>query len=266
MENNITIASYNIWFDKIHLSERTSSLIRSLNLLKPDIICLQEVRQEIYDVLIEHLTDYHYYFPKKINRDYGCVIFSKYPIVKSVNIDYETSNMGRGLTIIKIDYPYYCKSSEICKVEIVVANSHFESLFKKLILNGEKIKQYKFASEKLGKLYDIYKNVILCSDTNVMEHEENKFDEFFIDKGWVDAWKMKGIEDNKCTYDSENNMHLKAEINKYKSRIDRILAKSNNCIMEEFSIIKSNDVYMEPSDHFGIFCKFSVITDEIQKS
>jgi len=179
-------------------------------------------------------------------------------------LPYQNSNMGRGLLITQIDYPYHIINEDgnaVDKVEIVVANSHFESLFKKNVVNDVKLEQYEVARNILESLYKTYGNVIMCSDTNVMHHEEVQFDQQFENNSWIDVWKVKGSNLNKFTYDSENNVYLKFRLSRFKlkSRIDRILCKANNCFIEEFNIIKSNGDNAEPSDHFGIFGKFTVV-------
>lgn len=264
MANVITICSYNIWFDETLSLERTIGLIELLNHTKPDVICLQEVKPNIYQLLITLLNDYRYHFPKKINRAYGCVTFSKYPISKCLEYDYKNTLMGRSLIVTKIDYPYHTLSDDgvsVDKVDIVIANSHFESLFKKICINEGKIEQYMEARELLEKLYLSYNNVILCADTNVMSHEEQKFDEQFIDNKWIDSWTVKGSNLNKYTYDTETNIHLNMRLSKFKlkSRIDRIVFKCDNCFIEEFNTLKGMDGIIEPSDHFGVYGKYLII-------
>lgn len=259
--NELTVLSYNIWFDETLYIERTNSLLNTIFINNPDIICLQEVKQNIYEILIKQLKNYQYYFPKKINKDYGCVTFSKYPIEKCLDYQYENSSMGRSLIIIKINCPYQNlnKESILCgKIEVIIVNSHFESLFNKNKINEIKIKQYELARNLMEILYNNYKNVILCADTNVMVHEENKFNEQFDNNQWLDSWKYKGSNSNNYTYDSENNIYLKIKLQKckYKSRIDRIIFKSVNLMIEEFRILKAENEYIEPSDHFGVYNKF----------
>lgn len=264
MSNVFTVVSYNIWFDLTMCLERTLSLIESINMLKADVICLQEVRPDIYEVLTTILKEYRYHFPKKINKDYGCVTFSRYPITKCLDLGYPNTSMGRSLLITKIDYPYHVITEDgnaMDKVEIVVANSHFESLFKRNTENEVKLKQYEVARTTLESLYQTYKNVILCSDTNVMVHEEDKFEGQFDDNSWIDAWKVKGSNLNKYTYDSEFNIYLKIKLSKvkYKSRIDRIMFKTDNCFIEEFNTVNKNNDSVEPSDHFGVYSKFTIV-------
>ncbi len=266
MSQLFTVVSYNIWFDKTLCLERTISLIESINLLNPDVICFQEVRPEIYDILIQFLIEYKYYFPEKLKKTYGCVTFSKYPITKCLDYLYSNSKMGRSLIITKIDYPHQIISDNINdtstnKIEITVANTHFESLFKKNTENKIKLEQYENARIVLDSLYAEYQNVILCSDTNVMINEEILFDSQFKNNLWIDAWKIKGTALNKYTYNSEKNVHLqlKHQQSKFKSRLDRILYKTNNCVIDNFDIIVKNDESIEISDHFGIYANFTII-------
>lgn len=260
MQNILTVISYNIWFDDTLTLERTVSLISAINRINPDVICLQEVKPDIYDILITLLSDYRFHYPKKINKDYGCVTFSKYQISKCTDYKYTNSKMGRSLIITKIEYPYHHITNDGISVEsmsIVVANSHFESLFKKKSENTEKLAQYQLAKDVLNKLYETTKNIILCSDTNVMLQEEENLNNNF--QGWNDAWVLKGSNLNRYTYDSELNVYLKVRLKNFicRSRIDRILYKTDDCVLEEFNTISGTKDGIEPSDHYGIYAKFN---------
>jgi exonuclease III len=262
MTKEFKVISYNIWFDSLLISERTLSLVNLIENLNPDAICLQEVRPNVYAYLISVLENYKYHFPKQLSKSYDCAIFSKYPIKKCLCYPYPNSTMGRSLLITKIDVPY--KENNITKrVEIVLTTTHFESLFKKVQLNKVKIEQFNLASGILDNLYKIYKNVILTADTNVLQHEEGKFDEFF-DKAsmWSDSWSMKGSELSRYTYDSYKNVYLNNRFpnNKYRSRIDRILFKADNLVLEEFVMLgkRQGPDQIEISDHFGIMSKFLI--------
>lgn len=255
--NEFKIISYNIWFDKTLYLERLISLIQTINDCDPDVICLQEVRPEVFELLIVELQNYEYYYPKKINREYGCVTFSKYKIEKCLESEFQNSLMGRSLIITKINYQLKPELTD--KIDIVVGNSHYESLFKKNMINSAKIKQYEETNLLMEALYKTFKNVILCADTNVLSHEEIKFKEQFEDNKWLDSWKEKGDKLNEFTYDSVNNIYLKIKLkNKYESRIDRILFKGESLKLYSFSILKGGKNCIEPSDHFGVLSKFEI--------
>jgi hypothetical protein len=85
-----------------------------------------------------------------------------------------------------------------------------------------------------------------------MPTEEDKFIK------WNDSWIKKGNDTNKYTYDWNYNVYLKFKKYKYRSRIDRILYKTDNCELIDFDIIKAKIGTIEPSDHFGIYGKFEI--------
>lgn len=251
--NTFIAVSYNIWFDSLLNLERLISLVHNISLVDPDVICLQEVKKDIYEILICELKHYKYHWPKKINYEYGSVTFSKYPISKCAEYNFENSTMGRSLIITKIDYPYNKIENDEYSIEnvgIVVVNTHFESLFKSV--NHVKYEQYNITKNILENLYDEYKKVILCADTNLLVSEEDKFIK------WNDAWIKKGNDGNKYTYDWNSNIYLKFKKYKLRSRIDRILYKMNNCELLRFDIIKAENGTIEPSDHFGVYAEFEI--------
>jgi exonuclease III len=266
--NELTILNFNIWFDEYAEKERLLSLIACIDKETPDIICLQEVKPIIYENLINKLKSYDYYhYPKNIIYNYGCVIFSKYKISKCLSKLYDNTQMGRELIIAKIDYPCYVLdiNEDICieKVEVVIATSHFESEFNKKTKNINKWSQLEESYNMLNSLYDKYKNVIFCLDTNLTEQEEiNPLNNYLFSE-WSDAWILKGDDDNKYTFDSKENNYLKSVKSKYRSRLDRMLYKSENCELENYKLIKDASTpiisWIQPSDHFGILGKFEII-------
>ena len=176
--NELNIISYNIWFDHMLETERIESLIRIIHNKVADIICLQEVKPNIFRILVSQLKKYKYHYPKKIDHNYGCAIFSRYPIKKTQTHEFNNSLMGRSLLIVQIDYPAHLEINngiDIKDTEIVIATTHFESQFNRNIENTTKLEQYEESERLLEKLYSSHENVILCADLNILPHEEIKF-------------------------------------------------------------------------------------------
>lgn len=252
--NELTVLSLNIWFDEYCIMERTNALLACIYKYNPDVICLQEVRPIIYEKLIKNLKKYEYHYPKNIKYNYGCVIFSKYKISKCATIPFKKSNMGRELIIAKIDYQ---------NKEIVICTTHLESEFNKDSPNFIKADQIDESFNVLENIYQQYRNVIFCLDSNLTAEDEISLIFPFNQKNnWNDAWILKGNETNKYTFDGKKNIFLKHRKCRYRSRLDRIIFKSDNCELLTFNLIESASdcilSYMSPSDHFCITGKFEI--------
>lgn len=259
----ISVISYNIWFDTYKQYERLDSLIYILNQYNPSVICLQEVTDKIYPLLIKQLGEqYPYHYPDKIHY-YGCVLFSKYEILESYSKLYPDTKMGRGINFITI------KKDD---TSLTIATSHFESLFDDYNLNLQKIVQYSTAKKLLNMLYDKVNNpIIFCADTNIQKHEESYY---FKDDDWNDAYtefigdnNTKNTEDNNIyTYDTKTNSNLiTRNIKEIRSRIDRIVYRGLKIL--DYKILKianDEDKYIEPSDHYGIYTEFDFSNNELE--
>ncbi len=151
--------------------------------------------------------------------------------------------MGRELIIVKIDYPCQViddedlEKTDIELVEIVIATTHYESEFNRKSKNINKWAQVEESYKILSEMFNRYKNVILCLDTNLTQEEE-EIHELLFNKDWSDAWILKGTDNKKYTFDCKENIYLKLRKSRYQSRLDRILFKSTNCHLYEFNLVK----------------------------
>lgn len=232
------ILSYNIWFNEYKKFERLDSLISLIAQLEPDILCFQEVTQDIFTILESTLLCYNNVYPLKSFANYGCIIFSKIKFEKIETLDFSPfTQMGRELQFVKIKYN---------DKNIIIGNSHFESEFKKY--NFNKINQFKRCYNFLNNLYNQNDAIILCADTNISNESDES--NFFSD--WNDCWEINSDEEKKYTYDYKTNNNLKDRKIKLRSRIDRIVFKGDIEIIN-FDLIKGITGLIEPSDHHGLF-------------
>ena len=229
----ITILSYNVMFNDIHLKERHNELVQLVKKFSPDVICLQEVLASYVDFFLDHFTNYTPVFetlmPKK--REYGELILVRHDwTISHKECLPLTSIMGRSLL--------HCEISNGVKIYNVVT-FHLESMHIK-----------EFREEQLKTMWKVYgglPNAIFCGDTNLTESESDG-----LPKGISDLWKVIGGP--KSTYFG-NRFWGKKNAERY----DRVFFKD----LEAFSFrtigynpfeIGGKDVWI--SDHDGIIAQF----------
>lgn len=255
--------SYNIWFSEEDRMERTISLIENIKENNPDVICMQEVTKPVFDYLIKNFKNYPYHYPTKPNKNYDCMIFSKFVISKAKEFVFKNSSMDRKIIATLLNINVTSKEKNNLVIEnfpLVVATCHFESLFK--AQNQVKIEQFETAKtilENLLKSYGPDCPIIFCADTNIMPKEESYY--ITNDNYWKDCWiESGGDKHNKFTYDTILNENLKnRNIGVIRSRIDRIIYNDiDELQLLSFRLIKGNENYIEPSDHFGIMAEIGL--------
>ena len=186
--NKLRIASYNVhyWYD-VFENENSINIGKNILKNKPDIICLQEYRNNGCPSNFKNNYQYQY-----IN-EYNCV-FSKYPILSS-----KTIQLGR-------DNKYFFQRYlQICKIlvnnkEIYILNTHLD-----VFDNTEKIRysQIKNIINEIKKLDD--KLVFLMGDFNSLDfndYTEEYLNNMRIQSGKHMPKKMKVLpEIQKHMYD-----------------------------------------------------------------
>lgn len=256
------VVQYNIYFGNhkgVTLYDRLDNLIECVKNTDADVLCFQEVIKESYNYLQIHLRDiYPYLFPHiddGLTHSYETVIFSRYPMKKTLKHKYEFTMMGRDVKLVLIE--------DEKKQKVYICTTHFESEFKDAC--SSKIYQYKRCSDILQQLYQTTKiPVILCTDTNICNTTEDTFTNSFSYKnGWRDIWIENGSPvDKKITFDASTNPILIDRYDaisrlRYSSRLDRILHLSN---LHSVNIkLIGNDNKKVISDHYGLLCDFTPV-------
>ena len=77
------IATFNIWNSDRGMPSREQQIIDEIKTVNADIICLQEVKEEIYNRITSEISEYKYDYYHTFDNEYeGLVVLSKYPILK----------------------------------------------------------------------------------------------------------------------------------------------------------------------------------------
>ncbi|XP_011046945.1 PREDICTED: uncharacterized protein LOC105141426 isoform X6 [Populus euphratica] len=265
------ILSYNVWFrEDLEMHRRMKALGELIQLHSPDVICLQEVIPDIYDIFQRSSwwKAYQCSVSSEIasSRGYFCMQLSKLPVKSFSTKPFMNSIMGRELCIAELEVPG--------KKSLVVATSHLESpcpappkwdqMFSK-----ERVDQAKEAINLLKK----NSNVIFCGDMNW----DDKLDgQFPFPDGWVDAWVELKPGDNGWTYDTKSNQMLSGN-RALQKRLDRFICSLCDFKISKIDMIGKDAIpglsYMKekkvrkevkmlelpvlPSDHYGLLLTVS---------
>ncbi len=220
------IISLNLWFNSFLRFERSNLFIKYINIIKPDIILLQECTKETLAYIYHQLTlEYPYIHTNIYDNNYGLAILSKKEIKNRNYYKFKNSKMNRGLLFCEID-------------DIIIATTHLESQFVKN--NTVKINQF----NNMIKLLSKYDKVIIGGDTNLTK----KDDKLINHLDFKDIYYDFQNKDNNYTYDGITNPLIN---NNIRSRIDRFLVKGNIKIT---NFLLNKEFIM--SDHYSILCTF----------
>jgi endonuclease/exonuclease/phosphatase family metal-dependent hydrolase len=229
--STLRIISFNTCFNPCDRNQRLISLCHYIRSHNPDIICLQELVSTTFENL-KSCLGYNHYFPENISRGYGSAIISKIPFKDTYTVSLPTSmNMNRSLLVANLSGGPY------------VLNTHFESEFNQF--NQTKISQYNIVAQHMKNLRSY--GAVLCTDTNIMKHEEKKFNTIF--KTCNDAWKTSG-----------SAPQLEYTCRDLNLRLDRIIYTPNRLKLNKFYLLdRTPDRMIHPSDHYGIMADFKFI-------
>ena len=148
LASTLRIVTWNVWFDPQHANERMALLFAEALRAAPDVICLQEVVEELATSIRQHsaLGDAYSISANEIGA-YGCLMLVRHSLSASFReIEFECSNMGRSLLIAEL------------APSLAVATTHLESLNSP----RARAKQLRIARDALAP----YERAILCGDFN----------------------------------------------------------------------------------------------------
>ncbi|KAK6917280.1 Endonuclease/exonuclease/phosphatase [Dillenia turbinata] len=264
--SSVKILSYNVWFrEDLEIFERMRAIGELIKLHSPDVICLQEVTPNIYEIFQQSSwwQSYRCSVSSEMakTRRYFCMQLSKLPVKSFNNKPFHNSIMGRELCITEVEVQD--------EKPLVVATSHLESPCPapptwNQRYSKERVEQAKGVVTLLKK----YPNVIFGGDMNW----DDKLDgDFPLSDGWVDAWIALRPEENGWTYDTKSNQMLSGNYPLQK-RLDRFVCCFRDFKITEIDMIgteaiqglsysKEKKVKREvkklilpvlPSDHYGL--------------
>ena len=151
----LTVMTWNMWFDKKNRAQRTETLLNEVRCYDPDIVALQEVVSESFEIIVAKMRP-NYYIIGTISPDvgYDTIILSKFPPIEWNRYYLPKTKMGRNLLLATLQTPTR---------QITVGTFHLESIFNKRANTAEILKE-----SQLKYIYAISPmNSILMGDTNL---------------------------------------------------------------------------------------------------
>lgn len=272
--STLRVLTWNIWFDSYEFACRMASVLSIIKESNPDIICLQEVIPQFYDIISysQHkwlLEEYSPSADKGENRwsidPYGTLILTRKALGPSTSqILPLTTEMNRYLVTSVVN-------------NICIASVHLESLS----THSTRIKQMNEIKEHLK----LYPNVIITGDFNFCSYRNyvlnseplNNDDLVEIFHEFKDVWlELKGGEMG-YTFDTETNLMLRYK-QLEKMRYDRIIYKNTDPALMPINIemvgtepvastLQQNKSVFNtppsgrcifPSDHYGLLSTFNI--------
>jgi endonuclease/exonuclease/phosphatase family metal-dependent hydrolase len=281
----LTVMTWNIWFDKKNRAQRTETLLNEIRCYDPDIVALQEVVLESFEIIVAKMLP-NYYIIGTISPDigYDTLILSKFPPIEWNRYYLPKTKMGRNLLLTTLQTP---------TKQITVGTFHLESIFNKRDNTAEKLKE-----SQLKYIYAISPmNSILMGDTNLIKDEDPEplpspespkhpnnppiIDVYYvhlslplsqrsiftkdepnatpnmIDLGAESDVHNLGVSpfQKGATYCGHTNKHVKDK--SIQSRLDRIYIKiKRNSLKVHF--YRLTGTFTQPSDHFGVFTQIEI--------
>lgn len=249
---SVTCLTWNIWFDNKAFNKRIRNIVEKINELRPEFIAFQEVTYKSEIIIKKYIKNYH--IIGNLSSNYDTIILSRYIPISWDRFLLKNTRMGRNILISVF---HILKNDKIIPFSFLTF--HLESFFSK--------KSDILKILQLKNIFDIINcddNIILLGDTNIIkdnitEYIHSNFSDAFEEYLKIDA------NISKNTYSGSTNSNIKNK--KLNSRLDRLFFNNKKLSISEYKLIGTDktvyddekDEYIHPSDHYGIFCKFSII-------
>ena len=241
--DELTVATYNIWFNDQWANQRYRAIAESLALDMPDVIVFQEVTPAaLTEFLAQPWIRQHYCRAEVTGEDfgnYGMLMMSRLPISR-VSYMRLPSRLGRGFLQAELT---------VNGSPLVICSVHLES--------GKAASRLR--ARQLRRVFAAFRgadDVLILGDFNMRDGENPR-----ITSPYVDIWPALRPHDDGFTEDtSVNLMRLDSKNKRRQVRFDRILIKGARWVPAAIKLLGTDPISSAlprvfPSDHFGVLCR-----------
>ena len=241
--DELTVATYNIWFDPSHALERYAAIADVLSRDAPDVMVFQEVTPAALNLFLAQPWIREHYLRAAVvggrAGNYGMLLLSRVPVTR---VTYRRMPILLSRGVLRAEFT-------INNQPLVVSCVHLDS--------------GKAAARRRGwQLRTIFRslrtsdNAVVLGDFNLRDHENGR-----IPPPYRDVWPALRPGEDGFTEDTSIN-HMRFDMkNKHRHvRFDRILVKGPAWTPASVDLLGTEPVSSAlprvfPSDHFGVRCR-----------
>ncbi|AQA03311.1 hypothetical protein BVC93_13795 [Mycobacterium sp. MS1601] len=239
----LTVATYNIWFNDLYATQRYRAIATLLADEQPDVMVFQEVTPAALDILLAQPWVREQYRRVAIVGaalgNYGMLVLSRLP-VRAATYTRLPTQLARG---------YLTVGLAVNGVIQNVVSVHLES--------GKRNRELR--ARQLGCLFRAFRDagdVIVLGDFNMRDDENDA-----LDPAFRDVWPGLRPDEPGFTEDTSIN-HMRYDMkDKHRHvRFDRVLVKGSAWVPQSIELLGREPVdpalpRVFPSDHFGVLCR-----------
>lgn len=241
--DEVTVATYNIWYDNYHREARYRAIADLLSERMPDVIVLQEVTPSALEIfLAQPWVRDEYLHAAVVGGDvdpYGMLMLSRLPISHATYTRLPT-RQSRGFLEASLNTD-----------GTVVCCLHLDSGKKSKRLRGWQLRRIFRALRKTEA-------AVLLGDYNMRDAENHR-----ISDSYCDVWPTLRPNEDGFTEDTAINlMRLDARNKTRQVRFDRVLVKGTRWRATAIELLGTEPISEDlprvfPSDHFGVTCRIN---------
>lgn len=245
--DSISILTLNTWFDGFERERRTSALIERVGKLEPDVIALQEVREDVVRALRDAAwVRRSYEMSDAIGttlRSYGNLLLSRLPM-KRLELHPFPTIMGRRLLLAEL---------QVNDGALAIGVVHLESTKEMAGTRAEQL-------ERTVKVLSASPQALIVGDCNfdVGAPEER------VVRGFTDTWPALHAGEPGWTVDATRNPMRRRFGSDKRARYDRVFLRSDDrsWTPDRASLFADDPVDAEAnvflSDHFGVLTRLRI--------
>jgi tyrosyl-DNA phosphodiesterase 2 len=239
--DELTVATFNIWFDSYHADQRYQAIANLLRERSPDVVVLQEVTPQALDVFLAQSWIREEFVCAEAVGDgvYGLAMLSRVPLSAATYTQLPT-RQSRGF--LHADLSLAGGALTVCCL-------HLDSGKSSARLRSWQLR-WIFRSVRRSA------DAVLLGDFNMRDSENHR-----IGEPYRDVWPALRPDDPGFTEDTSINlMRLDARNKKRHVRFDRALLKGEQWCATEIELVGTEPISAAlprvfPSDHFGVWCR-----------